>query len=52
MSGRVEEVFAQGDEGLVVHFLDEGVHSHGCDEFFVFDRVAILESDFFRVGVD
>ena len=52
MGGGVEEVFGEGDEGFVAHFLDEGVHAHGVDEFLVANRFAILESHKFAVCVD
>lgn len=51
MRGGVEEVFAEGDEFLVAHFFDEGVDTHGRNEFLVADGFAIFEGDDFVVGV-
>lgn len=52
VGGAVEEVFGEGDEGLVAHFLDEGVDGHCVDEFLVLDCLAVLEGDRLCVCVD
>ena len=52
VGGGVEEVFAEGDEGFVAHFLDEGIDGHGVDKFLVVDSIAIFESHDFRVCIN
>ena len=52
VGGGVEEVFAEGDELFVAHFLDKGVNGHGVDQFLVPDRLAIFQGDGFGVCVD
>lgn len=52
VGGGVEEVFAEGDEVRLVHFLDERVDGHGADEFLVGNGLAVLEGDYFAVGVN
>lgn len=52
VSRAVEEVFAERDEGLVAHFLDERVHRHGVDEFRVFYACAVLQADCLIVCVN
>ena len=52
VGGAVEEVFGEGDEGLVAHFLDEGVDGHCINEFLVLDRLAVLEGDNLCLCVD
>ena len=52
VGGAVEEVFGEGDEGLVAQFLDEGVDGHGVDEFLILDSLAVLEGDDLCVCVD
>ncbi len=50
--GGVEEVFAEGDEGFVAHFLDERVDAHGVDKLLVVDGFTGLEYYYFGVCVD
>lgn len=52
VGGAVEEVFGEGDEGLVAHLLDEGVDGHCVDEFLVLDRLAVLKGDDLCICVD
>ena len=40
----VEEFFAEGDERFVANFLDEGVDSHGVDEFIIVDAFTVFEA--------
>ena len=51
VSGGVEEVLAEGDEGLITHFLNERVDCHGVDKLFVADCLAAFESYEFIVCV-
>ena len=51
VGGGVEQVLAEGDEGLVAHFLNQRVDRHGVDEFFVADCFAAFESYEFVVCV-
>lgn len=51
MCGGVEEVLAEGDEGLIAHFLNKRVDAHGVDKFIVADCFAAFESHEFTVCV-
>jgi hypothetical protein len=52
VSGGVEQAFAEVNEFLVPHALNEGIDGHGVDEFLVVDRCAVTKENAVPFSID